>query len=433
MLANAKENASKLSEANRDIVQAFVDAFVESKKLDATIAGFPGKIDAALSSACQLALKMAAVGQAAASAASNVGKIEPGLSEPLQSRGNPHLERISTSQTPSSRPADEPSEASGSFLNQQLFGRSNSTFALAFPTDSLDRQSDALNENATFSNEASLAHQLLTQTQASGVPITDELGDGVAILSSKYMTAASGAMSLASNQAELQQVATQFNSIAKDALGGFINDLRNGTSAADALENALRRIEDRLINIALDAIFPSSGGGLFGGLLGGASSGGGVLGGLFGFKNGGQVKGFAAGGLVAGPGGGRSDSIPALLSNGEFVANAQATRNNRPLLEAINAGSFNLKRINKFADGGIVPADQFNQRLAGLNTRLAPRPAAGASDRPVVVEPQVNLRNINAFDADEVVSQVLSGPAGEKAMLNMVRARPAAFRGALGV
>ena len=46
---------------------------------------------------------------------------------------------------------------------------------------------------------------------------------------------------------------------------------------------------------------------------------------------------FASGGPVAGPGSARSDSIPAMLSNGEFVVNALATKKYRPLLDAINA------------------------------------------------------------------------------------------------
>lgn len=53
----------------------------------------------------------------------------------------------------------------------------------------------------------------------------------------------------------------------------------------------------------------------------------------------GQVsKAFANGGFVSGPGGPRDDAILARLSNGEFVVNAQATKNNRAALEAINAG-----------------------------------------------------------------------------------------------
>jgi hypothetical protein len=47
---------------------------------------------------------------------------------------------------------------------------------------------------------------------------------------------------------------------------------------------------------------------------------------------------FADGGPVRGPGGPRSDSIPAYLSNGEYVVNANSTARNRQLLDAINAG-----------------------------------------------------------------------------------------------
>ena len=58
---------------------------------------------------------------------------------------------------------------------------------------------------------------------------------------------------------------------------------------------------------------------------------------------------FADGGLVKGPGTGTSDSIMAAISNGEFVVNADATKKNLRLLQAINSG-----RIQKFAQGGMV-------------------------------------------------------------------------------
>lgn len=45
---------------------------------------------------------------------------------------------------------------------------------------------------------------------------------------------------------------------------------------------------------------------------------------------------FARGGKVEGPGTGTSDSIPARLSNGEYVVNAKATRLYEPLLNAMN-------------------------------------------------------------------------------------------------
>lgn len=45
---------------------------------------------------------------------------------------------------------------------------------------------------------------------------------------------------------------------------------------------------------------------------------------------------FATGGKVTGPGSGTSDSIPAMLSNGEYVMTAKATRLYEPLLAAMN-------------------------------------------------------------------------------------------------
>ncbi len=65
--------------------------------------------------------------------------------------------------------------------------------------------------------------------------------------------------------------------------------------------------------------------------------------------------GAATGGYISGPGTGTSDSIPAMLSNGEYVINARSTKQFRPLLESINSGS--LAKVAKgFATGGFVGA-----------------------------------------------------------------------------
>jgi tape measure domain-containing protein len=82
----------------------------------------------------------------------------------------------------------------------------------------------------------------------------------------------------------------------------------------------------------------------FGSLFSGISS-------LFktGFSSVFSLFGFAEGGKVSGPGTGTSDSVPAMLSNGEFVVNAQATRKNLALLTAINGN-----RFRKFMEGGLV-------------------------------------------------------------------------------
>jgi len=53
-------------------------------------------------------------------------------------------------------------------------------------------------------------------------------------------------------------------------------------------------------------------------------------------SSGGSVSYFSEGGLVDGPGTGTSDSVPAMLSNGEYVMTARATNMFAPLLSALN-------------------------------------------------------------------------------------------------
>ena len=67
--------------------------------------------------------------------------------------------------------------------------------------------------------------------------------------------------------------------------------------------------------------------------------------------------GFATGGYISGPGTGTSDSIPAMLSNGEYVIKAEAVkRYGTNFLNAVNSGAFTRMKtsIPRFAEGGYV-------------------------------------------------------------------------------
>ncbi len=83
--------------------------------------------------------------------------------------------------------------------------------------------------------------------------------------------------------------------------------------------------------------------------------------------NGTPPQAHAAGGHIQGPGTGTSDSIPALLSNGEYVVRASAAGQFLPLLHAINGGS-----LSAFASGGPVGF--------GVAKRFYPTSSAGISD-----------------------------------------------------
>jgi tape measure domain-containing protein len=76
-----------------------------------------------------------------------------------------------------------------------------------------------------------------------------------------------------------------------------------------------------------------------------------------------MMPSFAAtGGHVVGPGSGTSDSIPMMLSNGEFVVNAKATKANLALLHGINSGN-----PGKMATGGLVSASAAMMRTPTYN------------------------------------------------------------------
>lgn len=122
----------------------------------------------------------------------------------------------------------------------------------------------------------------------------------------------------------------EVNDLSRDVLGGMISDLKSGTSAADALENALSRVADRLIDIGLDSLFGGKGGGLFGGgkgLLGGSIIPGilhsGGTAGRDGYGHGRSVSPAVFAGATRYHSGGvaglKPDEVPAILQRGEVV------------------------------------------------------------------------------------------------------------------
>lgn len=83
----------------------------------------------------------------------------------------------------------------------------------------------------------------------------------------------------------------------------------------------------------------------------------------------GLAAGHADGGLIRGPGSGRSDSVPAMLSNGEFVVNARAASQNLALLSRINAGA-----------GGAVPSTSIRHGDTALHISVYPTGTMSAAD-----------------------------------------------------
>ncbi|WP_415279665.1 phage tail length tape measure family protein [Brucella sp. BZ] len=198
----------------------------------------------------------------------------------------------------------------------------------------VEQQALGMTEDAA--NALRYEQEMLNQAQQHGIELTPKQAD--------YIKMLAGTMAGLESAIQKTQDAINFT---KDTTKGFFSDMANGLangrgwwgSLADAAVNAITKIADALIDSGIDSLFGGSG---FGSLLGG----------LFGGKSADPWSGLrlASGGFVSGPGSATSDSIPAWLSNGEFVMNAQATKAFGPWLQAMNDN-----KVRGFAYGG--PAD----------------------------------------------------------------------------
>lgn len=105
---------------------------------------------------------------------------------------------------------------------------------------------------------------------------------------------------------------------------------------------------------------------------------------------------FAEGGKVNGPGTGTSDSIPAYLSNGEFVMTAQATRMFEPLLVAMNGIGKGIPMPSRSASDRVTTAEMMTESFG----------SAAREIRPVVSVVEINevqdrvdvIENLDTFD-----------------------------------
>lgn len=148
--------------------------------------------------------------------------------------------------------------------------------------DAQSKLNPAINDYGYALEKAKIKQQLLSDAQKAGLEITPELSAKIDALAGNYAKASAESEHLKASQAHLADVMQQSNAFGKDVLGGFIQDLREGKSASEALSDALGKVADKLIDIGLNALFPSSGGGGLGGIFG-------AIGSIFSFDDGGYT------------------------------------------------------------------------------------------------------------------------------------------------
>jgi tape measure domain-containing protein len=230
---------------------------------------------------------------------------------------------------------------------------------------SMEAERQALGRGAMEAEKAAIAFRLLEAAKQANVPITDELKGRVDQLATAYANAKTKLDQAKEQQQAAQQGMQQLGGELTDSISDLVVE---GKSLNEVFDNLAKSLAKAAIQAAL------MGSGPLAGILGMGGTGG-KSGGLLGMLFGGI--GFADGGSVRGPGTSRSDSIPAMLSDGEFVVNAQAAGKNRALLEAINTG-----RVPHLADGGLVGAGSTRPAIgtgASQITTIAPNITVNAS------------------------------------------------------
>lgn len=183
-------------------------------------------------------------------------------------------------------------------------------------------------------------------------------------------------------------IAGQISSGAASGLIDFAEGAKSAKEAfADFARSTLKYIAQIIIQQAILNSIKGAAPGLFGG---GANADGGLAGsGPY------KVKKLAGGGSVTGPGSGRSDSIPAWLSNGEFVATAKAVKTfGTDFYHGLNRMASKGSGIPSFADGGLASGGSSGGSIQIINSGQ-PKEATSTSFDPKTAITTVILEDLN--------------------------------------
>lgn len=218
-------------------------------------------------------------------------------------------------------------------------------------------------------------------------------------------------------ESRIEEMANTISNTVGQAFNTLVDDLFSGSkSFGDSILNFLGGILKNIASMFLgfatqllqNALFKGLLG-LLGNLVGGSNFGGGIFGNLFGGGAGGTFSfgaiagfegiGFATGGPVYGPGTSTSDSIPALLSRGEFVLPARAVQ------------AIGLQTLEKLR-GVTAPSDVSASFLSGIAARYAMGGYVGGTSAPgtnaartvagSVVNINVTTPNADSFNRSEM-------------------------------
>lgn len=241
------------------------------------------------------------------------------------SRQELELKNILTQRTPPLMVTDRtwtpPPATAAPAANARSSSRGSSTSSIVKEREAVAELITELEEELRLVGATDLERETAIMLRQAGAAATaDERAKVVAL------TAAIHAEREARDKAT--EAAAELRDIGRDVLGGMVSDLREGKKAADIFANALDRIADRVLNLALDSVFSSG------------TGGGNLLADLL------KPKGFASGGYT---GAGGKNMPAGIVHRGEYVFSKAAVN---------RLGAANLDRMHRsakgYASGGYV-------------------------------------------------------------------------------
>ncbi|GLR55128.1 hypothetical protein GCM10007923_63490 [Shinella yambaruensis] len=257
----------------------------------------------------------------------------------------------------------------------------------------------AMQEGTAAGRELKDVQQLLYGDLSSLSPAAREQAEAMRQLAMETGNAEAAGTRLSAAQQDIRRSAEEWASVSRDVTKGFIKDLMDGKSAAEALAGALQKVADKLLDDVLDAIFQvNSAGGGGGGFL---SS---IFGGLFGggFNPIGKVGLFSAGGYT---GHGGKYAPAGVVHKGEYVFDQESVRaaGGPSALDDVR------RRLRGYSGGGSV-GDMINPRIPMPKMPAIPQVGAASG---------MKVEFVSRFDADgnfeSKVERISTGVADRRA------------------
>lgn len=251
------------------------------------------------------------------------------------------------------------------------------TAALQAETEAQRGLNPLVDDYGYATEKVRIEQDLLSAAQKAGLQVTPELRASISDLAEGYAQASVEAAKLAENQDAVREAAEDFKQTGKDVMSGFISDLRSGKSASEALANALNKVADKLLDVALNSAF---------GIGKAGGGGGGFLGSIF--SGIGKFLGFAQGGYT---GNGGKNEPAGIVHKGEYVMDADTTK---------RIGVRNLRKLQGYSSGGLVGS------APSLPSLAAGRQQAGGH---ITVSGEFGVQNGNIVPLVTVISGQVAG------------------------